>query len=138
MVCEVQDIVSCDLFGVGNFCGNMQLVVVLKDVGIYLNVLVYDEGWVMVQLIYDVVFKVCFGFVMVFDGELVFVNNICVLVGIQGLLNFCLDFVVQIIVDDVQYYDEGMFVDIIVVQVVDDVMVLGVLYFLLVGNMLLM
>ncbi|MDY0743010.1 hypothetical protein SNE35_00760 [Paucibacter sp. R3-3] len=131
---EAQDIASCDLPGAANPCGNTQPVVVLKDAGTYPNSSTYDEGRGMAQLIHDAAPKARLGFATAFDGELAFANNIRALAGIQGLPNSRPDFAAQIIVDDVQYYDEGMFADTIVAQAVDDVTALGVSYFSSAGN----
>ena len=131
---EAQDIASCDLPGAGNPCGNTMPVVVLKDMGTYPNTSATDEGRGMAQLIHDTAPKARLGFATAFDGEVAFANNIRALAGIQGLPNSRADFAAQIIVDDVQYFDEGMFADTIVAQAVDDVTALGVAYFSSAGN----
>lgn len=126
---EAQDIASCDLPGAGNPCGNTQPVIVLEDVGGGL-----DEGRAMAQLIHDMAPKARLGFATAFSGEVAFANNIRALAGIQGLLNSKPDFAAQIIVDDVQYFAEGMFSDTIIAQAVDDVTAIGVSYFSSAGN----
>ncbi|HEY8876688.1 MAG TPA: S8 family serine peptidase [Roseateles sp.] len=131
---EAQDIASCDLPGPGNPCGNNMPVVVLKDMGTYPNASATDEGRAMAQLIHDAAPKARLGFATAFDGEVAFANNIRALAGIQGLPNSRPDFAAQVIVDDVQYFDEGMFADTIVAQAVDDVAALGVAYFSSAGN----
>jgi hypothetical protein len=131
---EAQDIASCDLPGTGNPCGNTQPVVVLKDFSNFPNPNVFDEGRGMAQLIHDMAPKARLGFATADDGEVAFANNIRALGGIQGLPSSNPDFAAQIIVDDVQYFDEGMFADTIVAQAVDDVAALGVSYFSSAGN----
>ena len=88
----------------------------------------------MAQLIHDMAPKARLGFATAFSGEVGFANNIRALAGIQGLPNSRPDFAAQIIVDDVQYFNEGMFADTIVAQAVDDVTALGVSYFASAGN----
>ena len=83
----------------------------------------------MAKLIMDMAPKARLGFATAFSGEVGFANNIRALAGIQGLPNSRPDFAAQIIVDDVQYFNEGMFADTIVAQAVDDVTALGVSYF---------
>jgi hypothetical protein len=126
---EAQDIVSGDLPGAGNPAGNTQPVVVLEDATGGL-----DEGRAMAQLIHDMAPKARLGFATAFSGQVGFANNIRALAGIQGLPNSRLDFAAQIIVDDVQYFAEGMFADTIIAQAVDDVTALGVSYFSSAGN----
>lgn len=126
---EAQDIASGDLPGPGNPLGNTQPVVVLEDATGGL-----DEGRAMAQLIHDMAPKARLGFATAFSGEVAFANNIRALAGIPGLPNSNPGFAAQIIVDDVQYYDEGMFADTIVAQAVDDVVALGVSYFSSAGN----
>ena len=128
---EAQDIASCDLPGTGNPCGNTQPVVVFEDVGTSGGL---DEGRGMAQLIHDMAPKARLGFATAFSGEVAFANNIRALAGVQGLPNSRTGFAAQIIVDDVQYFDEGMFADTIVAQAVDDVTALGVSYFSSAGN----
>ncbi|MBL0088160.1 MAG: S8 family serine peptidase [Ideonella sp.] len=126
---EAQDIATCDLPGPGNPCGNTQPVVVFEDAAGGL-----DEGRAMAQLIHDIAPKARLGFATAFSGDVAFANNIRALAGMQGLPNSRLDFAAQIIVDDVQYFNEGMFADTIVAQAVDDVTALGVSYFSSAGN----
>ena len=131
---EAQDIASCDLPGPGNPCGNTQPVLVLEDAGIYPNVSATDEGRAMVQLVHDMAPKAKLAFATAFSGDVSFANNIRALAGVQGLANSRLDFAAQIIVDDVQYFNEGMFSDTVIAQAVDDVTALGVSYFSSAGN----
>jgi len=123
------DIASCDLPGAGNPCGNTQPVVVLQDFGTFPNTQVFDEGRGMLQLIHDMAPKARLAFASASIGDVTFANNIRALAGIQGLPNSHPDFVAQVIVDDVQYFNEGMFSDTIIAQAVDDVTALGVSYF---------
>jgi len=131
---EAQDIASCDLPGVGNPCGNTQPVVVLKDFGTFPNTSATDEGRGMAQLIHDMVPKARLGFATANDGEVQFAQYIRSLAGVQGSPFAQPGFAAQIIVDDVQYFDEGMFADTVVAQAVDDVTALGVSYFSSAGN----
>lgn len=131
---ESNDIASCDLPGPGNPCGNTQPVVIFEDFGTYPNASSIDEGRAMAQLIHDVAPKARLGFASAFNGDVSFANNIRALAGIQGLPNSRADFAAQIIVDDVQYFNEGMFADTVVAQAVDDVTALGVAYFSSAGN----
>lgn len=131
---EAQDIASCDLPGPGNPCGNTQPVVVLQDFGTFPNAQGIDEGRAMAQLIHDIAPKARLGFASAFLGEVSFANNIRALAGVQGLPTSRPDFAAQIIVDDVQYFAEGMFADTIVAQAVDDVTAMGVSYFSSAGN----
>jgi hypothetical protein len=126
---EAEDIASGDLPGTGNPAGNTQPVVVFEDAAGGL-----DEGRAMAQLIHDVAPKARLGFATAFSGQVGFANNIRALAGVQGLPNSRLDFAAQIIVDDVQYFAEGMFADTIIAQAVDDVTALGVSYFSSAGN----
>jgi hypothetical protein len=128
------DIATCDLPGAGNPCGNTQPVVVLEDFGTYPNAQATDEGRGMLQLIHDMVPKARLGFATANLGDVGFANNIRALAGVQGLPNSRPDFAAQIIVDDVQYFAEGMFSDTVVAQAVDDVTALGVTYFSSAGN----
>ena len=128
---EAQDIASCDLPGAGNPCGNTQPVIVFEDAT---NVNYLDEGRAMAQLIHDMAPKARLAFATAESGEVAFANNIRALAGVQNLPNSRLDFAAHIIVDDVQYFDEGMFADTIVAQAVDDVTALGVSYFSSAGN----
>ena len=131
---ESNDIASGDLPGTGNPLGNTQPVVVLKDLGVYPNTVGADEGRGMAQLIHDIAPKARLGFATAFDGEVAFANSIRALAGIQGLPNSQPGFAAQIIVDDVQYFAEGMFSDTVIAQAVDDVAALGVSYFASAGN----
>ncbi len=126
---EADDIRSGDLPGPGNPLGNNQPVVVLEDFpgGT-------DEGRAMAQLVHDMAPKARLGFATADSGEVGFANNIRALAGVQGLPNSRADFAAQIIVDDIQYFDEGMFSDTVVAQAVDDVTALGVSYFSSAGN----
>ena len=128
------DIASCDLPGPGNPCGNTQPVVVFEDFGLFPNASATDEGRGMLQLIHDMVPKARLAFATANLGDVSFANNIRALAGVQGLPNSRLDFAAQIIVDDVQYFAEGMFSDTVVAQAVDDVTALGVSYFSSAGN----
>ena len=131
---EAQDIASCDLPGPGNPCGNSQPVVVLDEFGVYPNTGATDEGRAMLQLIHDMAPKARLGFASAFNGDVSFANNIRALAGIQGLPTSRPDFAAQIIVDDVQYFNEGMFADTVIAQAVDDVAAIGVSYFSSAGN----
>ena len=131
---EAQDIASCDLPGTGNPCGNTQPVIVLEDFGTYPNASATDEGRGMVQLVHDMAPKARLAFASAFNGDVSFANNIRALAGIQGLPNSLPGFAAQIIVDDVQYFNEGMFSDTVIAQAVDDVAALGVAYFSSAGN----
>ncbi len=131
---EAQDIASGDLPGPGNPAGNTTPVVVLKDLGTYPNTSATDEGRAMLQLVHDMAPKARLGFATAFDGDVAFANNIRALAGVQGLPNSRPDFAAQVIVDDVQYFNEGMFADTIIAQAVDDVTALGVSYFSSAGN----
>lgn len=124
------DVATCDLPGAGNPCGNTMPVEVLEESGAAGG----DEGRAMLQLIHDMAPKARLGFASAFNGDVSFANNIRALAGIQGLPNSRPDFAAQVIVDDVQYYNEGMFADTIVAQAVDDVTALGVSYFSSAGN----
>ncbi len=123
------DVASGDLPGAGNPAGNLQPVVVLKDTAGGT-----DEGRAMLQLIHDIAPKARLAFASAFDGDVAFANNIRALAGIQGLPNSQPGFAAQVIVDDVQYFNEGMFSDTIIAQAVDDVAALGVHYFSSAGN----
>lgn len=125
---EANDIASCDLPGAGNPCGNTTPVIVLEDAA------GADEGRAMAQLIHDMAPKARLAFATAFSGDVGFANNIRALAGVQGLPNSRLDFAAQVIVDDVQYYNEGMFSDGVIAQAVDDVAALGVSYFSSAGN----
>ena len=131
---EAQDIATCDLPGTGNPCGNTQPVVVLEDFGTYPNASATDEGRGMAQLIHDMAPKARLAFASAFNGDVSFANNIRALAGVQGLQNSRPGFAAQIIVDDVQYFNEGMFADTVIAQAVDDVTALGVSYFSSAGN----
>lgn len=131
---EAQDVLSCDLPGAANPCGNTQPVVVLQDYETYPQTLGLDEGRAMAQLVHDIAPKARLGFATAEYGEVGFANNIRALAGVQGLPNSRPDFAAQIVVDDVAYYDEGMFADTVVAQAVDDVTALGVSYFSSAGN----
>lgn len=131
---EANDIASGDLPGTGNPLGNTQPVVVLKDLGTFPNTVGLDEGRGMAQLIHDIAPKARLGFATAFDGEVAFANNIRALAGVQGLPNSQPGFAAQIIVDDVQYFAEGMFSDTVIAQAVDDVAAMGVSYFASAGN----
>jgi Subtilase family len=131
---EAQDIASCDLPGPGNPCGNTQPVVVLDEFGTFPNASAIDEGRAMAQLIHDIAPKARLGVASAFNGDVAFANNIRALAGVQGLPNSRPDFAAQIIVDDVQYFNEGMFADTVIAQAVDDVTALGVSYFSSAGN----
>ncbi len=128
------DVASCDLPGAGNPCGNTQPVVVFEDFGNYPNAQATDEGRAMAQLVHDMAPKARLGFASAFNGDVSFANNIRALAGVQGLPNSRPDFAAQIIVDDVQYFNEGMFADTVIAQAVDDVTALGVSYFSSAGN----
>jgi hypothetical protein len=123
------DVASGDLPGPGNPAGNLQPVVVLQD-----SPAGTDEGRAMAQLVHDMAPKARLGFATAFAGDVSFANNIRALAGVQGLPNSRPDFAAQIIVDDVQYFNEGMFADTIIAQAVDDVTALGVAYFSSAGN----
>lgn len=131
---EANDVATGDLPGPGNPAGNTQPVVVLKDFGVYPNAGATDEGRAMAQLVHDMAPKARLGYATAFDGEVAFANNIRALAGVQGLPNSRPDFAAQIIVDDVQYFTEGMFSDTVIAQAVDDVTALGVSYFSSAGN----
>lgn len=131
---EQQDIASGDLPGAGNPAGNTQPVVVLKDFGAFPNTQATDEGRGMAQIIHDMAPKSRLGFATAFDGDVAFANNIRALAGVQGLPNSNPGFAAQVIVDDVQYFNEGMFADTVIAQAVDDVAALGVSYFSSAGN----
>lgn len=131
---EAQDIASCDLPGPGNPCGNTTPVTVLDDYGTYPNASATDEGRAMVQLVHDMAPKARLGFASAFNGDVAFANNIRALAGVQGLPNSRPDFAAQVIVDDVQYFNEGMFADTVIAQAVDDVTAMGVSYFSSAGN----
>ncbi|WP_395701486.1 S8 family serine peptidase [Aquabacterium sp.] len=131
---EAQDIASGDLPGPGNPAGNTTPVTVLKDYGTYPNTSATDEGRAMAQLVHDMAPKARLGFATAFDGDVAFANNIRALAGVQGLPNSRPDFAAQVIVDDVQYFNEGMFADTIIAQAVDDVTAMGVSYFSSAGN----
>jgi len=124
------DIASCDLPGEANPCGNTMPVVVLEDAASATS----DEGRAMLQLVHDMAPKARLGFASAFNGDVSFANNIRALAGVQGLPNSRPDFAAQVIVDDVQYFNEGMFADTIVAQAVDDVTAMGVSYFSSAGN----
>jgi len=126
---EANDIATGDLPGPGNPLGNLQPVVVLKDTAGG-----SDEGRAMVQLVHDMAPKARLAFASAFDGDVAFANNIRALAGVQGLPNSQPGFAAQIIVDDVQYFNEGMFADTVIAQAVDDVTALGVSYFSSAGN----
>lgn len=127
---EANDIASCDLPGAANPCGNTTPVAVLEDSPSAAT----DEGRAMLQLVHDMAPKARLGFATAFNGDVSFANNIRALAGVQGLPNSRPDFAAQVIVDDVQYYNEGMFADTIVAQAVDDVTAMGVSYFSSAGN----
>ena len=131
---EAQDIASCDLPGAGNPCGNTTPVTVLGDMGTYPNASATDEGRAMVQLIHDMAPKARLGFATAFNGDVSFANNIRALAGmpVPGVTQP--GFAAQIIVDDVQYFNEGMFADTVIAQAVDDVTAAGVTYFSSAGN----
>jgi hypothetical protein len=131
---EANDVASGDLPGTANPLGNTQPVAVLEDYGVFPNTSATDEGRGMAQLVHDMAPKARLGFASAFNGEVSFANNIRALAGVPGLPNSRADFAAQVIVDDVQYYDEGMFSDTIVAQAVDDVTALGVAYFSSAGN----
>ena len=78
--------------------------------------------------------KARLAFASAFNGDVSFANNIRALAGIQGLPDSLPGFAAQIIVDDVQYFNEGMFTDTVIAQAVDDVTALGVSYFSSAGN----
>lgn len=124
------DIATCDLPGAGNPCGNTMPVEVLEEAATAGG----DEGRAMLQLIHDMAPKARLGFASAFNGDVSFANNIRALAGVQGLPNSKPDFAAQIIVDDVQYFNEGMFADTIIAQAVDDVTAMGVSYFSSAGN----
>jgi hypothetical protein len=109
-------------------------VVVLKDFGTFPNTAATDEGRGMAQLIHDMVPKARLGFATANDGEVQFAQYIRSLAGVQSSPFAQPGFAAQIIVDDVQYFDEGMFADTLVAQAVDDVTALGVSYFSSAGN----
>lgn len=127
---EANDIASCDLPGAANPCGNTTPVTVLEDAASATS----DEGRAMLQLVHDMAPKARLGFASAFNGDVSFANNIRALAGVQGLPNSRPDFAAQVIVDDVQYFNEGMFADTIVAQAVDDVTAMGVSYFSSAGN----
>ncbi len=131
---EAQDILSGDLPGPGNPLGNTQPVVVLQDYNSYPNTTGFDEGRAMAQLIHDIAPKARLGYATAEGGEVNFANNIRALAGVPGSPNLVAGFAAQIIVDDVQYFAEGMFSDTVVAQAVDDVTALGVSYFSSAGN----
>lgn len=131
---EANDIASGDLPGPGNPLGNTQPVVNFKDFGVFPNTSATDEGRGMAQLVHDVAPKARLAFATAFDGDVSFANNIRALAGVQGLPNSRTDFAAQIIVDDVQYFNEGMFSDTVIAQAVDDVTAMGVSYFSSAGN----
>lgn len=124
------DVLSCDLPGTGNPCGNTLPVEVLDESASAGS----DEGRAMVQLIHDMAPKARLGFASAFNGDVAFANNIRALAGVPGMPNTKPGFAAQIIVDDVQYFNEGMFADTIIAQAVDDVTALGVSYFSSAGN----
>jgi len=126
---EANDIATGDLPGPGNPLGNLQPVEVLKDTAGGA-----DEGRAMAQLVHDMAPKARLGFASAFDGDVAFANNIRALAGVPGLPNSKAGFAAQIIVDDVQYFNEGMFADTVIAQAVDDVTALGVSYFSSAGN----
>lgn len=126
---EANDIASCDLPGAGNPCGNTSPVIVFEDAASGT-----DEGRAMLQLVHDMAPKAKLAFASAFNGDVSFANNIRALAGVQGLPNSRLDFAAQVIVDDVQYFNEGMFSDGVIAQAVDDVTALGVSYFSSAGN----
>src|SRR6185295_13112399 len=100
----------------------------------YPNTSATDEGRAMAQLVHDMVPKARLGFASAFNGDVSFANNIRALAGVQGLPNSRTGFAAQIIVDDVQYFNEGMFSDTVIAQAVDDVTAMGVSYFSSAGN----
>lgn len=126
---EANDIASGDLPGPGNPLGNLTPVLVMKDTAAGT-----DEGRAMVQLVHDMAPKARLAFASAFDGDVAFANNIRALAGVQGLPNSVPGFAAQIIVDDVQYFNEGMFSDTVIAQAVDDVTAMGVSYFSSAGN----
>jgi hypothetical protein len=132
LIKAANDVASGDLPGAGNPFGNIQPVVVLEDWPVSGST---DEGRAMAQTIHDMAPKARLGFATANLGEVSFANNIRALAGVQGLPNSRLDFAAQIIVDDVQYFTEGMFTDGILAQAVDDVTALGVAYFSAAGNL---
>ncbi|MDQ2778428.1 MAG: S8 family serine peptidase [Pseudomonadota bacterium] len=123
------DVASGDLPGAGNPLGNTQPVVVLDEAPA-----LTDEGRAMLQLVHDMAPKARLGFASAFNGNVSFANNIRALAGVQGLPTSSPDFAAQVIVDDVQYFDEGMFSDTVIAQAVDDVTAMGVSYFSSAGN----
>lgn len=131
---EAQDIASCDLPGTGNPCGNTTPVTVLQEFGTFPNASSADEGRAMLQLVHDIAPKARLGFATAFNGDVSFANNIRALAGLPVPGVTQPGFAAQVIVDDVQYFNEGMFADTVIAQAVDDVAAAGVAYFSSAGN----
>ena len=132
---EAQDIASCDLPGTGNPCGNTQPVVVLKDFGTFPNTSAHGRGprhgSADSRHGAQGAPRLCDRLSTVKSS---LPTTSARWPASRAVPNARPGFAAQIIVDDVQYFDEGMFADTVVAQAVDDVTALGVSYFSSAGN----
>ena len=120
-----QDVASRDLPGVGN-PRNSTPVVNLEDIPAAQGAT--DEGRAMLQLVHDMApgAKLCFA--TAFNGTVGFADNI------RRLADPASGCGADVIVDDVNYFDEPFFSEGMVGDAVDDVTAQGVSYFSSVGN----
>lgn len=97
-------------------------IVVLEDFGLTSTI---DEGRAMLQIVHDVAPGARLAFATAIKSEVGFAENI---------VRLATEAAAGVIVDDIIYYDEPMFMDGLVAQAVDEVAAMGVVYLSAAGN----
>ena len=116
------DILSGDLPGANNPCGQTTPVIVVED---YTGSSPSDEGRAMMQIVHDLAPGSTLAFATAFNGLIAFADNIKKLRSQTKA---------DVIVDDVSYYSEPFFQDGPVSTAIDEVTADGALYFTSAGN----